>query len=102
MTDYWDLPHTGPGVGGHEPGHGNAYSGPTAKVECGHQVWDLLQSGLEVAKSEGTNRMGTEHLLLQLLRDPSMIPADALRAMGLDPSVVFARLAELATPRDAA
>lgn len=81
--------------------HIDAYIGPTPEVECGHRVWALLHSGQEVARSEGAARMGTEHLLLQLLREPSMIPVDALRAMGLDPTIVFTRLAELARTRDA-
>ncbi|QLY31864.1 Clp protease N-terminal domain-containing protein [Nocardia huaxiensis] len=75
----------------------NAYA-LSSRVECGHRVWDLLHSGLEIAAADGVSRLGVEHLLLQLLRDPSLIPSDALRGMGLEPSIVFRRIADLALP----
>ncbi|WP_306365422.1 hypothetical protein [Nocardia sp. CC227C] len=68
-------------------------------VECGHRLWELLHHGLQMAAAEGASRMGAEHLLLHMLRDPAAIPTRELAEMGLDPGTVFARLAE-ATRRD--
>ncbi|NNH75003.1 hypothetical protein HLB23_35005 [Nocardia uniformis] len=67
-----------------------------ATVECGHRLWELLHCGLEVAAAEGARRMGAEHLLLHMLRDPGAIPSRELADMGLDPRTVFARLADYA------
>lgn len=78
-----------------EPGSGNAKVAMAA-VECGHRLWDLLHHGLEVAAAEGASRMGAEHLLLHMLRDPGAIPTRELAEMGLDPRIVFARLADYA------
>ncbi|WP_157573797.1 hypothetical protein [Nocardia jejuensis] len=71
----------------------NTFSAASQTVECGHRVWALLNGGLAVAAAAGAT--GIEHLILQLLRDPSAIPVSQFRAMGLDPSTVLTRLARL-------
>ncbi len=77
------------------PGSGNA-SVAIAAVECGHRLWNLLHRGQEVAVAQGVSRMGAEHLLLHMLRDPAAIPTRELAEMGLDARTVFVRLAEFA------
>lgn len=68
----------------------------TAAVECGHRLWDLLELGIDMAAAAGDSRMGAEHLLLHMLRDPNTIPTRELAEMGLDSQAVFMRLAEAA------
>ncbi|MEV6770204.1 Clp protease N-terminal domain-containing protein [Nocardia sp. NPDC051030] len=56
----------------------------------------LLDSAAEIASHGGADRVGADHVLLALLRDPGAIPSKALLAMGLHPSLVMTRLAEFA------
>ncbi|MEV6767336.1 Clp protease N-terminal domain-containing protein [Nocardia sp. NPDC051030] len=65
---------------------------PQSPIVLGHRMWELLGAAVRLARAHGTDRMGVEHLLLTMLVDPTTIPSDQLRAMGLDPGVVFARL----------
>ncbi|MGX1805432.1 hypothetical protein ACWIGI_06925 [Nocardia sp. NPDC055321] len=73
---------------------------PQSEMQCGHRVWAAISGGLEIAEAESANRMGVEHMLLHLLRDPSLIPVHEFDAMRLPASVVFARLAEQALSRE--
>lgn len=71
-----------------------------SEMQCGHRVWAAISGGLEIAEAESANRMGVEHMLLHLLRDPSLIPVHEFDAMRPPASVVFARLAEQALSRE--
>ncbi|MFE6862034.1 Clp protease N-terminal domain-containing protein [Nocardia sp. NPDC057668] len=56
----------------------------------------LLASADSIADAAGDAQTGTEHVLFALLRHPARIPVDRLHALGMEPDILFARLAELA------
>ncbi|MCU1645583.1 MAG: hypothetical protein JWN03_5858 [Nocardia sp.] len=58
----------------------------------------LLGSADEIASASGSFDLGTEHILLAMMRDPSTIPTDKLRALGMDSCILLTRLAECALP----
>jgi ATP-dependent Clp protease ATP-binding subunit ClpA len=53
---------------------------------------DVLEGALREAVERGEGFIGTEHLLLALLRNPSGGAARSLSSLGVDPQVAFASL----------
>ncbi|WP_405135214.1 Clp protease N-terminal domain-containing protein [Nocardia sp. NBC_01388] len=65
-------------------------------VTCTPNLAQLLGAADEIASASQSFPIGTEHVLLALIRDPSAIPMDELRVLGMDPCVLLTRLAECA------
>lgn len=61
-----------------------------------HRMWALLGAAIPLVRAASSSHIGVEHLLLTMLADPTKIPIAELRAMRLDPDVVFTRLAQFA------
>jgi len=58
---------------------------PTAVIVPDYdQSTDLMEAARNLAEESGHDWIGTEHLLLALLRDPSMIPAKVLLRHKID------------------
>jgi len=58
------------------------------KLPLSPQVVRIIKSSLEEARNLGTNCVGTNHLLLALLRDPDNAAAQVLVKLGLNLEVV--------------
>ena len=82
-------------------GAGLAGSGAAAEIEPGEQrratpeAAAALRNALVEALERGHNYIGTEHILLGLIRDPDTPVAAALTRLGLSPAEVRVRIAEL-------
>jgi ATP-dependent Clp protease ATP-binding subunit ClpC len=77
-------------------------SGPdkvaTKKLIKTPQVKKMLESAIEEARTLDHNYVGTEHLLLGLLRVEEGLAAQILKKLGLNPEVVRKALLELMNP----
>jgi ATP-dependent Clp protease ATP-binding subunit ClpA len=78
-----------------------AASGPAGEIAPGEQrrftpeAAAALRSALVEALERGHNYIGTEHILLGLIRDPDTLVAAALARLGVSPAEVRVRIAEI-------